>query len=1091
MIEEFDVIGPLPEGLMVIEASAGTGKTYTLTALALRSIVEDDVPISAVCLVTFTEAATAEMRGRLRIALTQALHHLLSDDERHADTVLDALGRDMARRSVYVARLERALAELDAAWITTIHGWCARVLGSSGVWHGTLGDVVHGDDDILEVLNDVVVARYAQSGALPAKVAELVKAVRLRLAMPLAVMQPIEPVALDKPTPAKQKKLAEAIERASRVDELLQLIDDVVVEVATRRGRRGRQSFDGLLVETQRLLLDPRHRDVIETLRRRFQVVLIDEFQDTDQIQWDIFRQAFFMSLPDVEASPVRRLVLVGDPKQSIYRFRAAELSAYLLARRAAGPHIRTLRVNRRTDPALLAGVEHLLYGTTYGDEAIVFEPVRAPDGTPWSRVSDFSAPALQIRLIEGVPADAPSLRRAVRHDVVSAVQHLLAAGIHLETPEGRRPLRTADIAVLTRSNADATNTALDLSSVGIPAATATSNSVLDSAAGLQWRVLLSALGHPGRLTSARAAAVGWFIGLGLERLVDDDQLVTPDGADVIDVLHGWAGDLERGGLPRLLRSLATRGWHARLLSRPDGERHVTDVDHVAEILHMTTAGRPVSPSAALHVLDALQAAAQDRVTGNVVARRIDRDDDAVQVLTIHKAKGLEFPVVLCPYLWTGSASRKGLPHGAIGSQRFIDTLSMYSKTDITDGQRKLLVPCDLREIDKDERRAEERRQAYVALTRAKHRCIVWWAEHSAVSEFHSIVNERGGPLALAATSNDAIEAVTVTPHKPIPESRRDDQPLPRYEPAVATRHHDDRWRVWSFTAMKAAADDAAELPVQGGVDEFDPAEDPSEAPSPGNDFRHTLLASAPGGTRFGTTVHRILERCDFAGSDLATELEDRCRIELLHRGLDITPQQLARALTEVLDTPLSGPGQLPPLRQLGRADRLDELDFHIPLGRVTAQQLASQLAEHLDDGDPALPWARMVAGGVLPVEAEGRLTGSIDLVARFGPDQQVWLADYKTNRLGPTNGADPREVLDVMDHAHYWLQATLYLVATHRYLRWRRPDYQPDRHMLGAAYLFVRAMTPSVPGSGVVWWRPSTAALEAVDAALAAGDAP
>lgn len=1094
MNDELDVNGPLPEGLMLIEASAGTGKTYALIALALRSIAEDDVPISSLCLVTFTDASTNEMRGRLRSSLSQAFAHLSSDDEHHGDTVIDALGADPARRATYADRIARALAELDTAWITTIHGWCARVLASSGVRHGAASALVHHDDDLTEAFHDLIVARYATTGDLPADVGQLAHVVKARMSMPLAQLQRIEPVDVSQSTKVTQRKQIEGLERVKRADEIAGLVDDVVAEAMRRRHERGRQTFDGLLLETRRLLFGPAHHELVHVLRQRFDVVLIDEFQDTDQLQWDIFRRAFHDAVPGA-AAPIRRLVLVGDPKQSIYRFRAAELSAYLQARQAAEQQIRTLRVNRRSDPALLEGLGHLLNATTYGDDAVRFEHVRAPEGTPWTSLIDGEVgairAALQFRLIDDVAGDMPSLRRAVRHDVVTSVKQLLAGTTRLPDglgTGGSRLLRAADIAVLTRSNDDATATARDLAAAGVPAATASSNSVLESAAGGQWRVLLTALARPGHLPAVRAAAVGWFFGLALEQLTDD-RLLTPDGRDVIDIVHEWSRDLERGGVPRLLRSLADAGWHARLLARIDGERHVTDVEHLAELLQSATSGRPISALAALEHFDSLAAAAEERVTAALLARRMDRDDDAVQVITIHKAKGLEFPVVLCPYLWTNRQALKGLPHAAVSGQRLIDTLYLF---DVTDVMRRTLVPVDIEWADEQERRAEERRLAYVALTRARHRCLVWWAQPSTgQSEFRDLVEARGGPGVLAASSAGSVEAVAASSAPPaFTPSVAADAPAD-LAPATATREHDRRWRIWSFSAIKAAADAAAdevaEMPISGGVDEIDVAAvtDPvASAPIVATSII-TPLRDAPGGARFGTAVHRIFERCDFAEPDLLGELTDRSRAELAYRALGIAPETLAHGLVEVIRTPLGGPADLPPLRDLGRHDRLDELDFHLPLGRTTARDVVARLGEHLNLDDPARPWATAVADGALPADIEGRLTGSIDLVARHGPHQQLWIADYKTNRLGPTNGGDPAELIAVMDHAHYWLQATLYLVAAHRYLRWRRRDYDPEQHLVGAAYLFVRAMTPDLPGAGVLWWRPSTAALEAVDREL------
>jgi exodeoxyribonuclease V beta subunit len=364
----------------------------------------------------------------------------------------------------------------------------------------------------------------------------------------------------------------------------------------------------------------------------------------------------------------------------------------------------------------------------------------------------------------------------------------------------------------------------------------------------------------------------------------------------------------------------------------------------------------------------------------------------------------------------------------------------------------------------------------------------VWWAEpDTGISELRTLVLDRGGPHALAATSDGAVEAVVVTPDsEPMGVMQADCMSLPGDDTpvavAVASRFHDRRWRIWSFSAITSAGDDATAAPTGGGVDEVgthhvdhgvDPVLDVVES---------TVLQSFPGGTRFGTAVHRILERAEFDHPQLHDHLADVCRAELRHLRLGITAEQLARALSDTLSVPLGGPGDVGPLQAISRRDRLDELDFDLAIGAAEVPELGALLLEYLAPHDPARPWAHQVARGALDIAIDGRLTGSIDLVARHGPHQQVWVADYKTNRLGATNGRDPAELHAVMAHSHYWLQAALYMTATHRYLRWRRPDYDPDQHLVGAAYLFIRGMTPNRPGSGVVWWRPTTPAIEAMD---------
>jgi exodeoxyribonuclease V beta subunit len=230
------------------------------------------------------------------------------------------------------------------------------------------------------------------------------------------------------------------------------------------------------------------------------------------------------------------------------------------------------------------------------------------------------------------------------------------------------------------------------------------------------------------------------------------------------------------------------------------------------------------------------------------------------------------------------------------------------------------------------------------------------------------------------------------------------------------------------------------------------------------------------------------MERVDFAAPDARDELRERCA-ELLHyRSLAIGPDALAEGLLVAMDAPLGGPMGDRRLLDLERADRLDELDFDLTLAGLDARAIAAVVARHLPDGDLLRPWFTETATIGPVVDIDGMLTGSIDLVGRT--DGRYWLADYKTNLL-PDGDYGPEALAAAMAHHGYPLQATLYLVALHRYLRWRVRDYDPDHHLGAAAYLFLRGMGPgaSTPGSsGIVWWRPPTAAIEELDRLLATG---
>ncbi len=1099
----FALDGPLPTGLTVLEASAGTGKTFALAALATRAVAERGLRADELCIVSFTEAATAELRGRIRQRMAEAAAHLAVGAPATDDVVLTSLSSGTeADRVERHERLQRAVADFDAATISTIHGFCARVVAAGGTEAG----LVVADADVAEVVNDVVLARYGHDpeGA-PAPRKRLVQAVELRLQLPDAALSVHDPGAGGRALTSGQQACVDRFPPAS------ELVEELVALVRQRRRRSRRRTFDDLLLDARGVLTSPTTGPAaVGALRDRFALVLIDEFQDTDQLQWDIFRTAFLDPVAALEPVDV---VLVGDPKQSIYRFRSAELSAYLLAldhAAASGGTVAGLDTNWRSDRALLDALDEIFAGYRFGDERVAFQSVLAarPDAQPG--LTGLDPCSLHLRELPAEHTSVPAARAAAIPDLVAQVIELLA---HARVPgsDGEaRPLRASDIGVLVRSNKDATTYAHALAAAGVPAASSSSDSVLDSVAADQWRTLLTALERPTTVVRARAAALGWFVGLSAGELavLDDDGM-----GDLTDLLRTWASALVDGGIPALLAAAREHGLARRVLSRPGGDRDLTDLGHVAELLQSATAARPVGASALLAALADLAAGRDDSVPADevmapdVLARRIDRDDDTVKVLTVHKAKGLEFPVVLCPTLWTGGARLQGLPHAFLDGVRRIDTVTLVG------GKYDKGPLGGVRAADAAERSGEDRRLLYVALTRAKHRLVVWWSDAApAPAPLRDLLTFAGGGVldlpALAADSDGGIAHVAVPDHvvpNPWTGARDSHRAL---AVAEASRELDRTWRIWSFSAVKGAAEAAAALrhgepvvvsdaPVTGGTDEpslpeaAEDAEPPAGAVLP--EGRVALpLQGAPGGTAFGTLVHSVLERVDFAATDLRPELRELCAESLHHRNLPITPDDLTDGLLAALQAPLGGPVGARSLTDLTRVDRLDELDFDLPLAGLSAARIAEVLLAHLSADDLLRPWAEAAAGGDLDVDVAGMLTGSIDLVARSGATGPFWLADYKSNFLPDSSDYGATDLAEAMVHHDYPLQATLYLVALHRYLRWRVPGYQPDRDLVGAAYLFLRGMDPHRPADdtrGVFWWRPPTAAIEALDRLLATGE--
>jgi exodeoxyribonuclease V beta subunit len=1121
--------GRLPSGLTALEASAGTGKTYALSSLAARFVAEQGVPASGLLVVSFTEAATAELRARVRNRLAEAARHLEAvlagaarhgrpddppDDSPHDppddspndspddpvdDPVLHRIATVTADDSTTLGErltnLTRAVADFDAATITTIHGFCRRVLAGTGSSSGDL-DIHDGGLDVDEVVADLFLARFGDVVDTPVRPDRVATAVRMRLAMPDARMY--EPDPPKRVVPSQHAHLRDIPVAAD-------LVEQACREVVRRRTVRRYRTFDGLLSDTRDLLRGADGRTTVEALRERLRVVLIDEFQDTDRVQWDIFRSAFV-------GAPDTAVVLVGDPKQSIYRFRSAEISAYLDAVATAGSEVFSLDTNWRSDAPLLTALETLF--TTpegvpfgFGSSEVAFSPVAPAHDRQHPGLEGAGQASITVRWIEPPGENelsVPAARIRIRRDVVRVVSELLAGHVIVGHGETRRELVAHDIAILTRSNADAASLAVALGEAGVPAATSSSNSVLDTEAARQWRTLLLALERPSSPGRVRAAALGWFLG----RSAAEVDTLSDSGLDVLhDLLRNWSDQLSRGGVAALVAEARRGGLYERLLAGAGGERHLTDVDHLAELLLTVTDGRGLGASALLdRMAGFVDGFGDEAVAPELLSRRIDRDDDAVQVLTVHKAKGLEFPIVLCPYLWAVPQSG-GLPHAHVDGERRLDT------TWLTGANWTFVKP--LRNASRDELAGEDLRLLYVALTRARHRSYVWWpgfADPDTKNSLGKVFLAAGGlsgpptdPTELdvaVGRSRSTIDVVEVTADRHEHAHRtQPGPPAPELDVAACQRVLDPTWRIWSFTAITAVSAQATDtsVPAPAGVTSPEPSgapvlggtDEPSLDQLPDDPVTVTTadhgLRHAPGGTAFGTLVHDVLEHCDFAEPDLHGHLLGLCSTALRHRSTRIAPAELAGGLAGAISAPLGGPLGPTCLRDITRADRLDELEFHLPLGRVRAHRIGGVLADHLDTNDPLLPWASGLAAGGFDIDVQGLLTGSIDLVLRAGG--RVYVADYKSNQLGRQNPYNLAALVEAMEHHHYPLQAALYLVALHRYLRWRVPDYDPASQLGGAAYLFLRGMNPELApeqARGVFWWTPGHRAVEALDQLLA-----
>ncbi|WP_445151612.1 UvrD-helicase domain-containing protein [Baekduia sp. Peel2402] len=1097
----FDVCGPLPSGVTVLEASAGTGKTYTIAALATR-YVADGVPLEQLLLVTFTRLATGELRDRVRQRLTAARAALDAVLEGGPDPVdwIEALLADGTRAEVIQRRghLAVALADFDAATITTTHGFCQEVLGGLGV----AGDVDRGhhfSDDARDLVDDVVDDLYVRAFRDRAPVFGRDEARQVAAA---AIANPTAPLA---PPPHD-----EAPRRRH------ELATDARDELDRRKRALALMTYDDLVTRLRETLEGPGGDAVAARLRARYRVALVDEFQDTDPDQWAIMHVAFG------EGSGTT-LVLIGDPKQAVYAFRGADVYAYLEARREAG-RSETLGVNWRSDGGLVRALDTLFSGKTLGHPEIAYSTVVAAPEHEAARLDGAPvATPLRIRVVARHDPDvrktptgwssAVSAREHVARDVAGDVARLLASGARVD---GERALGPGDVAVLVRKNAEARKVKEALEAAGVPAVVNGAGSVFATESARDWLRLLEALERPESLPRARAAALTAFVGWSTEAIAGASE----DRWEALQAtLHGWAAVLRRAGVATLVETITEdEGLPERLLSVVGGERSLTDVRHVGELLHAAAVDGRLGITALAGWLRRRMAADERDAGAEDRARRLESDAEAVQVLTIHRSKGLEFGVVYCPFLWDPfwipDEPEPAVYHDAArGDARTID---------VSLDPRDAAFAAHLAQ-DREEQRGEELRLAYVALTRAKHQAVVWWASsfNARSSAFGRLVldpidpsSSRGrGPgaeetaaearerlAALVAASGGAIGLERSLVDKGARWSRPGTEAVDLVA-ASFTRGFDERWRRLSYSSITAGAYEArvaSETEEAAGSDDPDVVA-PIEASAPSGP--PVPLADAPAGTRFGTFVHAILEAVDFSAADLPGELSLAIAEQLRRRPLDVgDPIILAGGLDAALSTPLGPLLDDRRLRDLAPADRLDELTFELPLAggdeptaTLTLAAIASTLRAHLAADDPLFAYADRLDDPMLKADLRGYLTGTIDLVARW-PDDTYTIVDYKTNKLAapgePLTAFHHRPSLlaEEMHRSHYALQALLYGVALHRYLRWRAPSTTPT---ITIAYTFLRGMvgaqTPREDGApcGVFAWRPPSGLLAALSDVL------
>ncbi|STT46701.1 exonuclease V subunit beta [Klebsiella pneumoniae] len=1110
-------------GERLIEASAGTGKTFTIAALYLRLLLglggeaayPRAISVEELLVVTFTEAATEELRGRIRSNIHELRIACLrgeSDNPLYSALLAEIADKDDAAKTLLLA--ER---QMDEAAVFTIHGFCQRMLSLNAFESGMLfeqqliedesrlryqacadfwrrhcypltrdiaaviHDVWKGPRDLLKSLDRWLQGEAPQLKSPPAPNETLAERHQQIIARIDSLKQQwreqvgeiegvLENSGLDRrkfnrgnqgkwmekvnawaqeetlsyQLPDALEKFAQSflLERTkaggeppvhplfSAVESLLAsslTLTDLVLAramveirdaVAREKRRRGELGFDDMLSRLDEALRGDSGETLASAIRQRFPVAMIDEFQDTDPQQYRIFRRIW-------RRQPETALLLIGDPKQAIYAFRGADIFTYMKARGDVAAHY-TLDTNWRSSPGMVGSVNRLfsLSDNPFMFHEIPFLPVKAAAKNKGLRftVDAADVPAMNVWLMPGDTVGSGDYQTFMAQLCATQIRDWLSAGQRgralLWRGETSRPVQASDITVLVRNRLEAAQVREALQTLGIPSVYLSNrDSVFETLEAQELLWLLQAVLAPERentLRSALATSMFGLTALDIENLNQDEQAWDALVEEFSEYRQIWR---QRGVMPMLRALMTARHIAENLLATRGGERRLTDILHISELLQ-EAASQLESEHAlvrwlAQHIAEPDSNAASQQM-------RLESDKHLVQIVTIHKSKGLEYPLVWLPFIARFRKQDQAFYH---------DRETFAAVLDLGQDEASL-------ELAEAERLAEDLRLLYVALTRAVWHCSLGVAplssRKSGNSDFHL------SALGRLLQAGEAMDAAGLAArladfcHGDIALQRPGELDLTPWQAPAATiprlsarelqRRIADDWRVTSYSGLQqhgfsGGQDLLPRLDVDAaGVGEV--VEEPQLTP-------HQF----PRGAAPGTFLHSLFEELDFTQPVPEGWMAEKLQLS----GFDA---QWAPVLTDwlggVLKTRLPGPDIA--LNQLAARDKQVEMAFYLPIAQLlTAERLDALIRQYdpLSADTPPLDFRQV----------RGMLKGFIDLVFRH--EGRYYLLDYKSNWLGEDREAYTRPAMEQAMRAHrYDLQYQLYSLALHRYLRHRLADY-------------------------------------------------
>jgi len=1185
-------------GTVLVEASAGTGKTYCLSSLFLRLLFERGLHVSEILVVTFTNPATEELKERIRQKLRHALRAfgkvLKSPKGPYSeDPFVDSLCRvwEVERIQDALELARDAIRDFDQASIHTIHGFCHRLLYENAFETGQPFDSKLLTSE-QELRREVALDFYrSRLHGLPEKLfynKRMRPSLALDLLEELLSYQSRHPELKVVPTPPQQPPLPqthkiktvfdrlkelwpkekEALrglliswplnariykrpgspERVKLVDELLMSMDMALwppwpllplsqgLEKLSRsyilakvnkghqidppeilklcqefweageelneeslklvpllkaeflnfalprlkalKQRQHVRTFSDLVEAVDHALRGPGGPLLKASINSRYKAALIDEFQDTDPIQFRIFNSLF--------GTKERPLFLIGDPKQAIYGFRGAEIYTYLQAARKVESRF-TLTQNYRSHKGLVGAVNRIF---TLKNHPFVFKEIGFVKGTASkeaerNRLEINGAPSAPMKvwlLGEGNYKNKEKLTQLICPLVASEIQRLIELGRQAKAVIDGRPLKSSDLAVLVRTNLQAAQIQQALNALGIHSVVYGGQSVWNTAEADELERILWAVATPEDEGLLRGALATTILGATADQLHGLLTEAPGPGSStakwdlILERFKGYRALWQEQGFVVMMGSLIRKeGIKARLLGQPYGERRLTNLLHLVELIQQALSQRRMGISGLLRWMGDQRRGGNEK--GEASLMRLESDEEAVKILTIYKSKGLEFPVVFCPFAWDS----KGLGRH----------LLFHPK-----GDEMVCLDLGSSQIDEHAKQAsreklsEELRLLYVALTRARSCCYLVLcpyksSEPSGLDYLFSAFYDHESREPGFEKFKEGMKKIlggnefdfTLPPQEPLTSKGPPASPQ-NLRCRVFDREVPKDWSITSFTAL-AGQKDSPELPDHDTTlsHDLEPIQWAEES------LKRDSFLYFPRGTRAGSFIHNVLEGLDFSHMEPGV-VEDLVGKRLEAFGFEKEWKgAVCQMLMDLVNTPLdpSHPGLT--FSQIGMNERLNELEFSFPIKKIDPQTLTHLLG--LEGTQLQGKMARGSIGKLTFAPVRGFMKGFIDMVFRW--DGRFFLVDWKSNYLGPlAEDYGPESLKEAMVSELYVLQYHIYALALHQYLKARIKDYDYSEHFGGVYYVFLRGINRAWGvGKGIFRDRPDERLIEELARAM------